>query len=280
MLAGSGPAEAHHSVYIREVRASTVDPASAFVELQSYRQGMNDVRGAVVQAYDPTGLTRHDFAIDAVVPSSRSQMRILVGGTGLAASSDFTDPGLGAAISPAGGAVCFPEAAPPDCVAWGNFTGSGLLPFPGAGPLAPAIPDGMSLTRTIARGCALGLDGPDDTDSSLGDFALTAPTPQGNATPTAERDCVPCGREDATIIGSDRAETLRGTPGRDVIAGLAGADTIKGLGGNDVLCGGIGKDRLLGGRGRDQLLGGRGRDTCRGGPGGDRGSSCEVARGI
>ena len=76
------------------------------------------------------------------------------------------------------GAVCLNEAAPPDCVSWGAFSGGSMLPFPGAGAPAPAIGEGLSLTRTIARGCALGLDPEDDSDSSAADLTLGAPTPQ------------------------------------------------------------------------------------------------------
>lgn len=271
------PAQAHHSLLIREVRASALSPDSAFVELQAYRQGQNDLTGAQLIAYDQTGITQTPFTFNATSPNSQSQRTVLAAGTGVA-GADFAFPGLGAALSPAGGAVCLPEAAPPDCVSWGAFSGSSLLPFPGAGAPAPAIAEGQSLTRSVARGCVLGMDAEDDTDSSAVDFALGAPTPQPNSAVPVDRDCVPCGGTDATIIGSDGAETIRGTSGRDVIAALAGADTVRGLAGNDIVCGGIGKDKLVGGSGRDRLVGGRGRDICRGGKGRDTGRSCEVDR--
>jgi hypothetical protein len=148
-------------------------------------------------------------------------------------------------LTPAGGAVCLPEANPPDCVSWGNFAGA--LPFPGAGTPAPAIPEGLSLTRTTARGCALGLDKADDSNDSAADFSLGSPTPRPNSAPPLGRACIPCGGRDATLVGTEAKDVLRGTRGRDVIAGLSGADTIRGRGGDDVLCGGIGKDVLRGG---------------------------------
>jgi RTX calcium-binding nonapeptide repeat (4 copies) len=279
LAVGSIPtADAHHSILIREVRASAANPRLSFVELQTYRQGQNDVRGATVQAYDSTGLIRHDFALTTQLPNDQSQRTILIGASGLAGTADFIDPGLGGALSPDGGAVCFPEAVPPDCVSWGNFSGSGQLPFPGAGARAPAIPESLSLTRNISRGCPRALDDQDDSDSSAGDFALTAPSPRPNSAIPSELECVPCGGVDATIIGTEGADVLAGTRGRDVIAGLAGADRIKGLAGPDILCGGIGKDLLRGGAGRDRLLGERGRDRCIGGKGKDAGRSCEVRR--
>jgi Ca2+-binding RTX toxin-like protein len=83
----------------------------------------------------------------------------------------------------------------------------------------------------------------------------------------------------ATIVGSTKADVIRGSRFGDVIATLAGKDKVLGLGGRDIICGGAGPDRLLGGGGRDVLLGGpgpdrlaggKGRDKLRGGPGRDR----------
>jgi Ca2+-binding RTX toxin-like protein len=273
------PAQAHHSLLVREVRASALSPDSAFVELQAYRQGQNDVTGAQLIAYDQTGIDQTPFTFTGAAANAQSQRTVLAGGPGVA-GADFTFAGLGAALSPSGGAVCLPEATPPDCVSWGAFSGSSLLPFPGAGAPAPAIGEGLSLTRTIARGCALGLDPEDDSESSAADFSLGPPTPRPNSVVPTERDCVPCGGSDATLIGTDGRDKLKGTSGRDVIAALAGADAIRGLGGNDVLCGGIGKDLLIGGAGRDRLLGARGHDSCRGGKGSDSSSSCELRKGI
>jgi Ca2+-binding RTX toxin-like protein len=82
----------------------------------------------------------------------------------------------------------------------------------------------------------------------------------------------------ATIVGSTRADVIRGSRFRDVIAVLGGNDRILGLGAGDIACGGGGSDRLIGGRGadlllgqggRDRLIGGKGRDTLIGGPGRD-----------
>ena len=214
---------------------------------------------------------KQSFDLATEPPNGRDQSTILIGAGGVPA--DFTFAGLGAALQPSGGAVCFAEATPPDCVGWGTLTGASL-PFPGAGPLAPAIPDGLSLTRTHARGCANALDAADDTNSSAADLSLGAPTPRPNSAMPTEFECVPCGGVTATIVGTDEKETLRGTAGPDVIAAKAGADTVIGLGGRDILCGEIGKDVLKGGKGRDRLIGGRGRDRC---PvkKGDKARSCE-----
>jgi hypothetical protein len=87
-----------------------------------------------------------------------------------------------------------------------------------------------------------------------------------------------CGRLPATKVGTNRANTITGTPGQDVIIGRGGNDTIKGLGGDDIVCGGGGADVIRGGDGSDtlrgedgddRLIGGPGTDTLLGGPGHD-----------
>ncbi len=73
----------------------------------------------------------------------------------------------------------------------------------------------------------------------------------------------------ATIVGTNKAERLRGTKGRDVILGLGGGDRISGRGGNDVICGGGGHDQIRAGGGRDRVYGQSGDDALFGGPGND-----------
>jgi DNA-binding beta-propeller fold protein YncE len=93
----------------------------------------------------------------------------------------------------------------------------------------------------------------------------TAPSPNGNPLPQ-----VKCGGLKATIVGTSRADKLKGTPGRDVIAAGAGNDKVSARGGKDVVCGEGGNDQLGGGPGADLLLGGPGRDTLLGDGGVDR----------
>ena len=96
-----------------------------------------------------------------------------------------------------------------------------------------------------------------------------------------------CGGLPATIVGSDRADDIRGTNRNDVIASLGGRDTVDGRGGNDTICLGAGADEATGGggddlidgeagadyirgnRGVDTIFGGAGRDEIRGGGDGD-----------
>jgi Ca2+-binding RTX toxin-like protein len=78
-----------------------------------------------------------------------------------------------------------------------------------------------------------------------------------------------CFGQAATIVGTSRADRLRGTSGRDVIVGRGGVDVIRGEAGNDLICGGGGSDLLIGDDGRDQLDGGGGSDGLNPGPGND-----------
>lgn len=81
------------------------------------------------------------------------------------------------------------------------------------------------------------------------------------------------------ITGTNKSDTLNGTPGDDVICGGNGRDTINGRGGNDAIFGQNGKDVLngdegndtvAGANGKDQVTGGAGLDALRGGNGRDR----------
>ncbi len=78
--------------------------------------------------------------------------------------------------------------------------------------------------------------------------------------------------------GSNRADHIIGTEGRDAIFGIGGNDRMRALGGRDCIAGGPGddhgnggpgKDRLQGQTGDDLMVGGPGRDRLKGGPGDD-----------
>lgn len=139
-------------------------------------------------------------------------------------------------------------------------------------------------------------------------LTLALPVPVVVATTTAADAARPtCAGFKATIVGTNKGETIRGTARRDVIvarggndrisagagddvicAGAgndwidagAGNDTVKGGGGTDVILGGAGKDRLSGDAGSDSIDGGAGRDIVRGGAGrdvcGGESSDCEA----
>lgn len=109
--------------------------------------------------------------------------------------------------------------------------------------------------------------------------------------PAAQARVPKCLGKRATIVGTKRADRIRGTRGPDVIVAGRGFDVVRGRGGNDRICGGSGPDYINGGPGRDRIVGGskgdnpantligaRGNDVIRsgngatifGGPGRDR----------
>lgn len=111
---------------------------------------------------------------------------------------------------------------------------------------------------------------------------------EASAQPASAPATAWCRGEQATLVGTERTETLRGTPGRDVVVSHGGDDRIITGEGGDVVCAGDGfdfvrlgpgrdlaygaaeEDTLKGGAGADLLFGEDGVDTLAGGPGDDR----------
>ena len=84
------------------------------------------------------------------------------------------------------------------------------------------------------------------------------------------RQSVPrCNGKRATIVGSLRADRLKGTRRADVIVALGGNDKIAAGRGNDTVCAGTGNDNMDGGSGNDRLYGQDGKDKLGGGAGKD-----------
>ena len=210
-FAGAAPAASasFHLMKIREFFPGTAaDPDSAFIELQMYAAGQNLVGGHTIDSFVSPGTLLSTFPIPDNVPNGDNQRTILIGDTNVAAR-DFTYGALGDALQPnaGGAAICF-EAI--DCVSWGTY--SGALPSP-AGTNALAIPDGAALERSIAPNCATLLDGADDTNNSLADFTVAAPSPRNNATPPTETACTgggnPGGGPDTKIDKGPKKKTKK-----------------------------------------------------------------------
>ena len=79
-----------------------------------------------------------------------------------------------------------------------------------------------------------------------------------------------CAGRRATIVGTTRADRLKGTRGRDVIVSRGGKDRIKAGRGADIVCTGTGNDRAGGGPGNDRMYGQSGKDRLAGDSGNDR----------
>jgi hypothetical protein len=197
MAVGAVPASAtFHLVKIREVYPAGT---ASYVMLQMLATGENQVHGHRLVAYHPNGSTAHEFFLpNDVSPTSRTNATILITGSGYASAfpsdptTDELDIGLN--LSPSGGAVCWFEGEPPDCVAWGNFTGplpEHVPPLIAGTPVSPGgVTAGKALHRTIAPGCPTLLQADDDTDDSATDFSEQTPHPRSNADPVEESACV------------------------------------------------------------------------------------------
>ncbi len=187
-----------HEMSIREVYPGGSDNAS-YIELQMWAPGQEFVAGHHLVAYNANGSVNRDFSFGASVASGANQATILVADTSYATvfpgkpAPDASDAGLN--LSPAGGAVCWTEGSPPDCVAWGNFTGPLPAHVPAllvGNPTSPGgVTAGKALQRTIAPNCATLLEPADDSDDSITDFSEQAPNPRNNASSIPEHVCLP-----------------------------------------------------------------------------------------
>jgi uncharacterized delta-60 repeat protein len=189
-----------------------------------------------------------------------------------------------------------------------TFSGDGrqTLPVPGGAFAVALLRDG----RIATAGGSAGNFFVAVVEGDSGDGAGPGGGP-GAGTTKVQR----CAGKKATIVGTNKANRLKGTRRADVIVALGGNDRIDGAGGNDLICAGAGndsvkgskgndrlygqdgkdkldggngndalggdagKDALVGGAGKDRLSGGGGKDSCAGGAGKDR-ATCERQRGI
>jgi hypothetical protein len=192
-LALSAPAAASfHLLKIREIYAGGAN--SDYIALQQPATGENQVQTHEYNVYDELGAITDTFAATAPAGSGQNQRTILYGDTGVNAqfgvAPDFVDAEL--ALDPVGGAVCWADGTPPDCVAWGNFSGT-TLPAPGAGtPVSPGgITAGKAIRRSIAAGCPTALETTDDTNDSAADFDEVDPAPRANSQAPLDMPCPP-----------------------------------------------------------------------------------------
>jgi hypothetical protein len=192
----SSASAAFHLMKVREVYpSSSIAADDGYVELQMLAPGQNAVAGHDVTTYDSTGGLIRTAIMGTSVAQGANQATILIGEENAAGSPDFVDDALD--IPRSGGAVCFSDATPPDCVAWGAFSGS--LPATTGDPASPSgVSPGKALHRSIAAGCATLLEDADDSDSSATDFSEQDPNPRNNAAPIVEQLCP------NTVIGEPR----------------------------------------------------------------------------
>jgi hypothetical protein len=191
-----------HLMKIREVYPGTSNDSYVVIQMldnSEYLVGNHSLR-----IYDQAGATLDTFTFSTGYSapnhnSASGNNTLLIGDTGVqanfgVASDDHTDANLNL---PASGAACWIDGLPPDCVAWGGFTGTTPLPAPGAGTPFSPLTAGKALRRKITFGCATLLEGGDDHDVSSTDFEEVTPAPRNNASPVTESTCA--GLPDTTI---------------------------------------------------------------------------------
>lgn len=195
LLAAPSAQATFHLIKIREVY-----PAgdASYVELQMYSAGQYLVAGRHLGVYNSDGSEASNFTLpNNVSATSRNNATVLIADSGYSAAfpsgpaADELDTSLN--LSAAGGAVCWVEGSPPDCVAWGNFTGplpSHIPEFKVGNPVSPAgVTAGQAIRRTIAPGCPTLLEATDDSDNSATDLSEQTPNPRDNASPITEMAC-------------------------------------------------------------------------------------------
>jgi hypothetical protein len=195
LLVAAPPAGAiFHLMKISEVFPGT--PAAfdkAFIELRMVASGQNAVMGHSVTVYSNAGAVVASVPMTANVDNGENNRTILLRDIDVT-NRDF-DANIGTLVTLAGGAVCFAEAVPPDCVAWGNFSNPAALPGSVGTNVAPlGIPasgtTASSLTRNVGAGCPTFLEPLDDTDDSATDFTVTDnETPEANTDPVSTTEC-------------------------------------------------------------------------------------------
>ena len=194
-LFASPAAATFHLMQVREVYPGGVSNDS-YLELQMVAPAQTYLQTHQVSVYDQSANLIERYTLDGDVSTGDNNATVLIGDTNVSGSfggaiPDFTDADLN--IPPAGGAACFDDADPTDCVAWGSF--SGTIPL---GPPSPVVnppvsvggvTPGKAIRRKITANCPTFLDGLDDTDSSAADFEEVTPNPRPNGSPIIETPC-------------------------------------------------------------------------------------------
>jgi hypothetical protein len=184
----------YHDNRIREIHEGGA--TGDYVELQAFAAGQNLVGGKYVNTYDGGGNLLTSTLIPSDVANGANQATILIAHDASTTGADVVNAGLN--VVNTGGTVCFSTSAigtdpAVDCVAY--TSGPTMFPTPAPSPYGTPVSlpggdlTGMTLVRSISRGCATSLDAADDTDNSAADFAVGAGNPRGNSVTPTETLC-------------------------------------------------------------------------------------------
>ena len=188
LVLGEGSAGASSDlVKIRSIFRGPNDPSGAFVELQMYADGQNQLAGHNLNlwTFDMSGGVGITLQTDP--GNGQNQRTALIRDAGSALPADYKVNNLGSFLTTnaAGGLACWETV---DCVAWGNFSGSSP-PSPVGTPIVGGLLWNMVSVRDIGRGCPTALDEADDTNDSNADFAFGVHPPRTNSDAPTETLC-------------------------------------------------------------------------------------------
>ena len=196
LLAAGNASAIFHEIMVKEVfTGSVAAPNAHYIVLQAWAASQNAVDGHSVTIFDAEGQNIGTFMFDDNVAHGENQMTILVATpeaeTLFSVTADFP---MTPTLSRYGGKACWGGATPPDCVAWGNYTGSATgIGNPVAVPAG--IPPGQALRRRLdVAGSPTVLEAADDTNDSENDFTVVVVlAPRNNDGETGTSPAATCG---------------------------------------------------------------------------------------
>lgn len=201
-----------HNMKVVEVFPGTpAAPNAQYVVIQMWSDFQNSVGGRKITVHDSAGvvIATGTYTFVGGVPNGINQDKILIATPQAAAFFNVPfDLEMTSAVIPlTGGKVCF-DAAPIDCVAWGNFSGpsNGTVGAVGApfNPTSAPIPGGgnggllpgQAIKRRLdihVLGSPTVLEPQDDTDNSANNFVFALPAPRNNLAQTGTIPPSTCG---------------------------------------------------------------------------------------
>jgi hypothetical protein len=182
VLAGTASAS-FHDIRIRAVFLGGANNGS--VELQMTSDGQNLTNGQTLRLYPNAGMLFSSFVLPNVA-NGGNQRTILISDNASLNPDVNTGGALHTALMTTPAALCYSTF---DCVAWGAFTNTGVLPSPVGAPIGGLSASQVAI-RKITPGCETLLENTDDTNNTLEDFSYGIGFPfRNNAGTPTEMPC-------------------------------------------------------------------------------------------
>jgi hypothetical protein len=187
--AASSASATFHLMKIRSIFRGPNDPTGAFIELQMYADGQNQLSGHNLNLWNFDMSAGTGITLNTNVPIGQNQRMVLIRDAGSALPADYkANLGTFLTNNASGGLACWETV---DCVAWGNFSGMSP-PSPVGTPIVGGLSGSMVSVRRIDRGCPTALDAADDTGDSNSDFGFAVGySVRDNSVAPTETPCAP-----------------------------------------------------------------------------------------